>query len=145
MILIIFIGIQGSGKSTFYEKNFKNTFVRVNLDELKTRNREKILFKTSLLKKENIVIDNTNPTVADRERYIKPAKDMEYEIHGYYFNADLERSLKRNASRSRVVPKVGILGTLNKLERPSYAEGFDKLFFVKIDQNNKFIVEDWKL
>ena len=37
---IIFVGIQGSGKSTFYKENFFKTHVRINLDMLKSRNRE---------------------------------------------------------------------------------------------------------
>jgi predicted kinase len=91
-----------------------------------------------------MVIDNTNPTVIDRGRYILPAKRAGYQVTGYYFMTDLERALKRNESRDRVVPKVGIFATLKNLERPSYAEGFDELNFVKIDPNNKFIVEEWK-
>jgi predicted kinase len=77
-----------------------------------------------------LVIDNTNPTKADRERYIAPAKKAGgYEIIGYYFMTDLERAMKRNESRDRVVPKIGIYATLKKLERPSFAEGFDRLYF----------------
>jgi predicted kinase len=141
--LIVFIGIQGSGKSTFYEENFK-TLLRINLDTLKTRTKERNLFIRGLLFQSDMVVDNTNPTAIDRGRYILPAKRAGYQITGYYFMTDLERALKRNESRDRVVPKVGIYATLKKLERPSYAEGFNKLFFVKIDLNNKFIVEEWR-
>jgi predicted kinase len=144
MDLIIFIGIQGSGKSTFYEEHFKGTYIRVNLDTLKTRTKERNLIIKSLLSRSNIVIDNTNPTVIDRKRYISLARNFGYNIYGYYFMADLERSLKRNESRDRVVPKVGVFSTLKKLERPSLSEGFDELFFVRVDTDNKFIVEDWK-
>ena len=145
MKLIIFIGIQGSGKSTFYKEKFMDGgYHRLNLDTLKTRKKEEKFFKAGLSNKLWLVIDNTNPTRADRERYIVPAKNKGYEIIGYYFMTDLERALKRNESRDRVVPQVGIYATLKKLERPSYAEGFDKLFFVKIDPNNKFIIEEWK-
>lgn len=34
---IIFVGIQPSGKSTFYHDRFSNTHLRINLDMLKTR------------------------------------------------------------------------------------------------------------
>ena len=41
MEAVILIGIQGAGKSTFYKDRFFNTHVRINLDMLKTRHREK--------------------------------------------------------------------------------------------------------
>ena len=41
MELIIFIGLQAAGKSTFYKKNFSDIHIRINLDMLRTRHREK--------------------------------------------------------------------------------------------------------
>jgi hypothetical protein len=43
-----------------------------------------------------------------------------------------------------VVPVPAILGTYKKLEFPSYSEGFDKLYYVKLDENNSFKTEDLK-
>ena len=37
MQVVILIGIQGSGKSTFCRKRFFDTHVRINLDMLRTR------------------------------------------------------------------------------------------------------------
>jgi predicted kinase len=36
---VILIGIQGSGKSTFFKEKFADTRVRINLDMLRTKNR----------------------------------------------------------------------------------------------------------
>ncbi|PPT07188.1 polynucleotide kinase 3-phosphatase-like [Geitlerinema sp. FC II] len=69
---IIFAGIKGSGKSTFYFQYFANTHLRINLDMLKTRHREKLIFEACLYAKQPLVIDNTNPTKLDRARYISP-------------------------------------------------------------------------
>jgi predicted ABC-type ATPase len=66
MQLILFIGLQGSGKSTFYQRQFADTHVRINLDMLKTRRRERLLFDACLSAKQPAVIDNTNPTPVDR-------------------------------------------------------------------------------
>lgn len=41
MEAIIFIGIQASGKSTFYHKQFMNTHMRIRLDLLNTRNNQR--------------------------------------------------------------------------------------------------------
>jgi predicted kinase len=35
MEAVIFVGIQGSGKSTFYNERFVDTHIRINLDMLK--------------------------------------------------------------------------------------------------------------
>jgi hypothetical protein len=40
---VIFIGVQASGKSTFYMDRFFRTHMRINLDMLHTRNRERLL------------------------------------------------------------------------------------------------------
>lgn len=49
---VIFIGLQASGKYTFYAARFAKTHLRLNLDMLKTRHREKILFSVCLQAKQ---------------------------------------------------------------------------------------------
>jgi hypothetical protein len=41
------------------------------------------------------------------------------------------------------VPEKGIRGTFNRLQLPSLGEGFDQLFYVRIDEVSRFIVEEW--
>lgn len=48
MQLIIFTGIQASGKSSFYLLNVHHSHLRINLDMLKTRHREKLIFEANL-------------------------------------------------------------------------------------------------
>ena len=144
MEAILFIGIQASGKSTFYQEYFLNTHIRINLDMLKTRHREKLIFQACLSAKQSFVIDNTNPTAADRKRYIPEAKKNHFTIIAYYFPPNLQACKRRNAGRSpkEKIPLVGIISTYNKLEKPTYQEGFDLIYTVKIDANNSFIVEE---
>lgn len=145
MLAIIFIGIQGTGKSTFYKENFFNTHLRISLDLLNTRNKENALIEYALQFQQRVVIDNTNPSKQDRQRYIKRFQERKYEIIGYYFKSSIKEALQRNSQRSpkKIVPEAGVRATLNKLELPSLNEGFDKLYYVKI-QNNQFIVNPWK-
>ena len=145
MQLIVFIGLQGSGKSTFFAERFVNTHVRINLDMLRTRHRETLLFEACLAAKQPMVIDNTNPTIEQRVRYIAPARTKGFGVEGYYFRSDLEGCLRRNAGRSgrEVVPNAGLLGTSRQLVRPTLAEGFDRLHYVRIDDRNGFVVEEW--
>ena len=142
---VIMMGLQGSGKSTFYEKHLSDTFVRVNLDTLKTRHRERELIKACLAEGKSYAIDNTNPQRADRERYITEAKAEGYRIVGYFMQSRIKECIARNATRSGTarVPDTAIAATSNKLELPSYREGFDELYFVKND-GEEMTIEKWR-
>lgn len=144
MEAIIFCGIQGAGKSTFFKERFFRTHVRISLDLLRTRHRENIFLSACLESGQRFVIDNTNPTRAERAIYIQAAKEKQFKVIGYYFASKAEEALSRNSLRpeSERVPDVAIKGTLAKLERPSMAEGFDTLYHVAIEQD-KFTVSEW--
>ena len=86
-VLAIMIGIQGSGKSTFYHQFLAKDFVRVNLDTLKTRQREKLLIEDCIKQEKCFAVDNTNPTKEDRQRYISLAKAAGYKIIGYFMES----------------------------------------------------------
>ena len=100
MQAIIFVGIQASGKSTFYSQRFFQTHIRINLDMLKTRHREKRLLETCLEIAQSFVVDNTNPTPEDRKRYIEPSKKQGFDIIGYYFESKIADSIQRNQKPS---------------------------------------------
>jgi hypothetical protein len=65
---IVFAGIQAIGKSTFFQRFFYKTHVRLSLDMLKTRHRESILVNVCNEAKQLLMIDNTNPARSDREK-----------------------------------------------------------------------------
>lgn len=142
MECVVFAGLQGAGKSSFYIERFFNSHVRVSLDQLRTRNRERRLFDVCLETSQRCVVDNTNPTRCDREPYIRKAHRAGYRIAGYYFSSRLADCLLRNSQRESSVPEVAILSTAKKLERPSSDEGFDELWYVEIE-NGKFSVREW--
>jgi transposase-like protein len=146
MEVVILMGIQGAGKSTFYRQRFSDTRVRINLDMLRTRHRERTLFQACLACDQDVVIDNTNPTGADRARYIGPAKAAGARIAGFYFSSRVSEATRRNVEREGVqrVPNKAILGTAGRLELPSLSEGFDALFYVSCTGPGEFSVEDWK-
>ncbi len=146
MKAIILIGLQGSGKSTFYQRQFSTTHVRLNLDMLKTRHREKILLQACLTALLPFVIDNTNPTRAERLVYLEAARNAGLRIAGYYLQSKVDDCKRRNELRpaSQQVPLPGILGTAGRMELPSRDEGFDELFYVHINEANEFVIEEWK-
>jgi predicted kinase len=141
MQLILFIGIPGSGKSTFYQQHFFHTHVRINLDMLRTRNRERKLLAFCLETSMPCVVDNTNVTAQDRKMYIDLAKQYRFSITGYYFNIPLQQCLDRNAGRTgrQLVPERGVLAKYKALQIPVLAEGFSELYVVQADTGNTFI------
>ena len=141
-VAVIFIGVQASGKTTFYRKYFQD-YVHVNLDTLKRRSRENTLLAKCIENGESFVVDNTNPTREVRQKYFDVLKDTDYEIHGYYFESSIEDCLERNSKREGKarIPDVGVRATYKKLEFPSYEEGFDKLYYVAIDGDGYRVCE----
>ena len=144
MEVVIFIGIQAIGKSTFFQQRFFNTHVRINLDMLKTRNRERILLVACLDARQPIVIDNTNLICEARAGYISQARATGFSVTGYYFKSALQAALERNRQRSgkALIPEKGIISAYRKLELPSFDEGFDRLFYVEIVEDGQFIMKE---
>lgn len=142
---VIFIGIQGSGKSSFYRQRFIDTHIRINMDMLKTRHREKLFLEACLQSKQAFVVDNTNPAPEDRARYIAPAREAGFKVVGFYFSSRIEECKVRNQGRppGQSVPLAGLLGTHARLRVPERAEGFDELFYVRIDPDGVFQIEAW--
>lgn len=143
-IMAIMIGIQASGKSTF-SKNYLSDYTRINLDTLHTRNKENIAIDEAIMYEQDIVIDNTNPKVADRSKYINKAKENGYKVIGYFMQSILQDCIRRNETRTGkafVRPKA-ISFTSNALEMPSYEEGFDEIYFVKFDGEG-YQIDEWR-
>ncbi|UXI67983.1 AAA family ATPase [Tahibacter amnicola] len=146
MELVLFIGLQATGKSSFYYHRFRDTHVRINLDMLRTRHREQALLETCLAVQQPVVIDNTNVSRPERARYIAAAAGAGFRIVGYFFASALADALRRNAARPahQRVPDKGLGGTRARLERPSRAEGFDALYFVTLrEDSGEFDVQEW--
>jgi predicted kinase len=145
MQTIIFTGLQASGKSSFYRQRFFNTHIRINLDMLRTRKREATLLRACLEARQPFVVDNTNPTTAERALYIEPARLAGFSLVGYYFLPDPTACLARNASRQAEerVPPQAIWATLKKLQPPSLSEGFDAMYSVQAAPDGQFLVEAW--
>lgn len=145
MEAVILIGAQAAGKSTFYRERFADSHVRLNLDMLRTRRRLELLLRACLKAGQRFVLDNTNVTAAERGQYIALARAAHFEVTGYFFAATLADCLRRDPSRPERerVPPRGIAGTIERLELPSLAEGFSRLYAVRIAAGGDFTVEVW--
>ena len=123
-------GLQGAGKTTLYRDRWLETHVRISMDLLRTRAREAALLELCLAWRQPFVVDNTNPTVADRRRYVEPARAAGFRVVGFLVDADAVEALGRNAARTgrARVPDRGVAGTARRFVRPTPEEGFDELW-----------------
>jgi predicted kinase len=142
--LVLLIGIPATGKTTFCASELGHSHLRISRDVLGTVHREHELFATALRTTTRIVIDDTNVTRADRARFIRPAREAGYTVRGFFFESRRRDALVRNSVRDERdrVPDVAIGDKSNRLELPSREEGFDELWFVRIDASGGFVTEE---
>lgn len=141
---IIFIGIQACGKTTFYHRMLSDgNYAHISLDDLHTRNKENQELLKCLENGNSFVVDNTNPEISDRATYIQKAKEHGYQVIGIFFQSRVKDCVRRNEERGGKVPSKAIACTSNKLQMPLRSEGFDELYFVRIE-NNDFKISTWR-
>lgn len=99
--VVLFVGVSGSGKSTFYEKIFKSAgYAWVNQDTLKTRDKCLSAVTDEISKGGKVVVDNTNTSVEVRKSYIAIAQTHKIPIRCVQFHVDLEVCQQNNLFRS---------------------------------------------
>jgi predicted kinase len=142
MEAIVFVGIQGAGKSAFFKERFFDTHVRINLDMLRTRRREETLLTACLQSGQPFVVDNTNPLPGDRSRYLGPARAAGFRTIAYFFDTPFRDAMLRNNLRPgrKKIPAPAVAGTFKKLVRPTAEEGFDEIYTVELTPDRGFLV-----
>ena len=144
---VVFVGLPASGKSTFYQERFAATHTHVSKDLLpKSANkseRQARDLRAALGASRSVVVDNTNPAVADRADIIRLARELGARVIGYYFAASPRECVGRNRGREGTarVPPVAIFTAAKRLVVPVKAEGFDELWRVTIRTDGGFDVE----
>jgi len=134
----VFIGFQAAGKSTFCAQRFADTHVVVSKDALRNNRRperrQRELIAEALEEGRSVVVDNTNPSKAERAGIIETvrAASPRARIIGYLFTSSLTDCRIRNTARPERtrVPDVGFFAAAKRYEAPSISEGFDELWAV---------------
>lgn len=149
LTVVLFVGIPGSGKSTFFRARFAETHVLVSKDlwpNARHRDRRQArVIDEALAAERSLVVDNTNPTREERAAVIEAARRHGARVVGYYFATPLADALSRNARREgrARVPDAGVHAIAKRMCRPALDDGFDELHCVRLTEGG-FAVEAWK-
>jgi predicted kinase len=136
--LVVFVGLQASGKSTFYRERFAATHVLVSKDLLRNNRRperrQRHLIAEALAAGRSVVVDNTNPTLEDRAALIALGRAAGARVVAYVFETPLDVCLARNAARTGRdrVPPVALFTTRKRMQPVTGAEGFDTITDVTV-------------
>jgi len=132
---IIFIGLQGSGKTTYFLDHFAATHAHISRDVQQTAERETAFIRECLHSGRSFVVDDTNATRAVRARYIREAKAAGFTVLCYFFDTPVRMAIGRNNHRKdkKPIPVPAILRTAKRLEQPSVEEGADEIRTITAD------------
>jgi predicted kinase len=144
-VVVLAIGLPGSGKSTWFKRRgvtpLSSDLLRTILfDDITEQRYQSLVFSTlrSLLRARLIAkmpwnyVDATNLSPHERRQWIKMSKSFGYEVHAVYFDVPLEVCLERNRKRERVVPEDVMQRMAQKLRAPTFEEGFSKIVVVRV-------------
>ena len=149
-IVVLAIGLPGSGKSSWFKRHnlvpLSSDMVRSLLfDDVREQRFQDLVFSNlrSMLKARLIAkrpmnyVDATNLTPQERQHWIKLAKDYNYEVHAVFFDVPLDVCIERHQRRDRVVPEDVMRRMAAKLKPPAFQEGFAKITVVRVKKKDQ--------
>lgn len=150
MELVILMGLQAAGKSSFYRARFAATHVHVSKDNFRNNSNparmQQRLVAEALQNGRSIVVDNTNTARSERASLIEQGRAAGARVTGYYLASPLSGCMERNGRREGKarVPNIALFATAKRLEPPTYNEGYDELFYVSLTEGGTFAVSPWR-
>ncbi len=146
-VVVLAIGLPGSGKSTWFKRKnvvpLSSDMLRAMLfDDVTQQRFQDLVFSTlrSLLRARMIAgmptnyVDATNLSPHERRSWIKMAHDFGYEVQAVFFDVPVEVCMERNRRRERVVPEDVMQRMAAKLRPPEFEEGFSKVTVVRVKE-----------
>ena len=145
--VVVLVGLQASGKSTLYRARFSGTHALVSRDLFRNNRRparrQRELLAEALSRGRSVVVDTpTRPSPTAQRCWGWRASAVRGRRASTSSPTWAPRSrAARRDGRARV-PVPAILATRKRLEPPSLAEGFDRLFEVEPDGQGSFRVRE---
>ncbi|XP_056139072.1 bifunctional polynucleotide phosphatase/kinase isoform X1 [Lampris incognitus] len=144
--VIVAVGFPASGKSTFfYTHIIPKGYVYVNRDMLGSWQKCVSACERALQEGRSVAVDNTNPDLESRKRYVDLAKAAGVSCRCFNFSASLEQAKHNNRFREMVPsetkhPKVNdmVFHSYKKhFVAPSLSEGFSEILHIHFVPNFK--------
>lgn len=126
--MVILIGPPASGKSTF-TKLYYDKYVHINRDTEKTETKCLKKSEEAMKKNKSLIIDNTNPSIKAREKYIELANDYDYSVKIYIF--DIDKNLiehlnyyrtQLSKGKTKLIPDIAYKMFFSRYEEPEDKE-----------------------
>jgi predicted kinase len=130
--VVLLIGLQGCGKTTFYRERLAATHALVSKDAMsrsarRKEDRQRRELAALLAEGHDVCVDNTQPSAGERAGVIATARAHGARVVGHWWPPDLELCRRRNAVREDPVPEVGLHAAAARREEPTPDEGSDEL------------------
>lgn len=129
---IVLVGSPASGKSHFAKKYFEN-YVYINRDTMGTWQKCVAALEKAIQEKKSAIIDNTNPDIESRKRYIDVAKKRKISCRCFLMEVSEKQAQHNNAFREMTDSKHSVLGAAvfggyrGKFKEPTLKEGFQQI------------------
>ncbi|XP_053687390.1 uncharacterized protein F21D5.5 isoform X2 [Sabethes cyaneus] len=147
--VIVMVGFPGSGKSSFVRANLESKgYTLINRDTLGSWQKCVSLLESALRNKKSAVIDNTNPDVESRKRFVEVAKKRNVPCRCFVMNVSYKQSKHNNIFRELTDRSHTSINDMvfnmykSKYQEPSIEEGFSEIVKVNFLANFKSDVEE---
>jgi predicted kinase len=135
--LVVMVGVQGCGKSTWVRENMSGTHAVVSKDHWPNARhkeaRQTRVVAEHLAAGRSVVVDNTNPGLEERAPLLALARAAGVRIRAVWIDLPFRECLRRNLAREgrAQVPVQGLLRVRKRLVPPTLEEGFDQVDVVR--------------
>ena len=137
--IVVYTGCPASGKTHFYKEYMRQYYYHVNRDKLGSWQNCVTQCEHSLQTGNSVVIDNTNPDIESRARYINIAQKYKVPIRCMWFTTSIPHAMHNNRFREyttkdpgyKHVPRIAFSSYQSKFTEPSLNEGFNEIIKIK--------------